>query len=323
MTGPVAVSVALVTYHSERFLPDCLGALPAALEGVGSWRLVVADNDSRDGTVELARELAPGATVLPLGRNAGYATGINAVAAAVPSDAVLVLNPDTRLAPGSVRRLLDALAEPGTGIAVPRLREGDGSVARSLRREPTVLRALGEAVLGGERAGRFPALGEVVTHPARYEAPGLADWAVGAVMLVSRRCLDAVGPWDESFFLYSEETDFCLRARAAGFRLRYVPSAEVVHLGGDSGVSPHLWTVLTTNRVRLFAKHHGVARTRGFWAAVVLNEALRAGRRRGTHRAALRALLPGPRRLVASPPATPPAGGSGPAYDTRRSNTST
>ena len=154
--------------------------------------------------------------------------------------------------------------------------DGDGAVLRSLRREPTVLRAVGEAVVGGERAGRYRHWGEVVSDPDSYTHAKEADWATGAAMLVSRECLAAVGPWDESFFLYSEEVDFALRARDRGFRLRYEPAAGAVHLGGESGIDPALWALLTRNRIRLYRARHGRVRTAAFTGAVVLNEAVRA-----------------------------------------------
>ncbi|MDP8961599.1 MAG: hypothetical protein M3N32_08300, partial [Actinomycetota bacterium] len=108
---------------------------------------------------------------------------------------------------------------------------------------------------------------------------------------ISRRCLEQVGPWDETFFLYAEETEFALRARDAGFVLRYVPDAVATHLGGDRHTSSRLWALLAVNRVRLYSRRHGPVRTAAFWAAVALNEALRALAGRGVHRAALRALL--------------------------------
>ncbi len=111
-------------------------------------------------------------------------------------------------------------------------------------------------------------------------------------MMISSECLDDVGAWDESYFLYSEETDFALRARDCGFVVRYTPEAEVVHLGGDSGVSPRLWALLTVNRVKLYGRRHGAGRTALFRVAVTLNEAIRALRGSPTHAAGLRALLP-------------------------------
>ncbi|MCZ0985321.1 hypothetical protein O1M54_05915 [Streptomyces diastatochromogenes] len=158
---------------------------------------------------------------------------------------------------GCAKRLVDGLGD-GVGIAVPLLyEEGRDTPHHSLRRESSVLRALGEAVIGNTRAGRFPALSEMVTDPAAYRRPTRADWATGALMAISGDCLAACGPWDESFFLYSEETEYCLRARDRGYGTRLEPTAEAVHLGGDSQVSPRLWTLLTLNRVRLYRRRHG------------------------------------------------------------------
>jgi GT2 family glycosyltransferase len=268
------------------------------MEVVASWRLIVVDNDSHDDTLAVVAREAPDALVIAPGRNAGYAAGINTATHALASTAVLALNPDARLAPGSVARLLRTLAETGVGVAVPSTRAADGTLDHTRRREPTVGRALGEAVLGGNRAGRWPRWGEVELDPADYERESPVDWAVGAVMLMSRACLEAVGDWDESFFLYSEETDFSLRVRDAGWEVRFVPDAVVTHLGGDSGVSPRLWTLLTLNRVRLYRKRHGAWAAGAFWAAVTLNEGLRLGQGE-THQEAWRALRHGPHRVDA------------------------
>jgi GT2 family glycosyltransferase len=290
--GQKAQVVALVvTHNSDWVLPGLVASLAAGFEGVDRYQVVIVDNASTDSTLEVASERIPEARVVRLPENRGFAAAINAgLAQASPSEAVLVLNPDIRLRPGAVARLLHCLEMPGTGIAVPRIQNGDGRLEWSLRREPTVLRALGEAVLGGGRAGRFPALGELVSRDELYENPMVADWATGAAMLISRRCLDAVGTWDERFFLYSEETDFALRARDKSFVLRYAPDAEVVHLGGEASESPRLWSILSVNRVRLYRSRHSSARSGLFWVAVVLNEALRSPRG-PTHRAALSALL--------------------------------
>jgi GT2 family glycosyltransferase/glycosyltransferase involved in cell wall biosynthesis len=311
MADPMpTVVVALVTYNSEAVLPACLSSLATATAGSGPCRLVVADNASTDRSVALVEELCPEATIVRLDRNRGYAAGVNAAVDAAPAaDAVLVLNPDARLGAGSLRLLLDALAVPGTGIAVPRLVDEAGRLQHSLRREPTVGRALGEAVLGGARAGRFRLLGEMVTRGEHYARPGLADWATGAVMLISRRCLDAVGRWDESFFLYSEETDFALRARDAGYAVRYVPEAVAVHLGGDVMASPSLWGLLTFNRARLYRRRHGPVATGAFVGALMAGEAVRAVHGPPRHRAALRALLG--RRTPHRPP---PGAATAPAY---------
>ncbi|MEU4037238.1 glycosyltransferase family 2 protein [Streptomyces collinus] len=302
--SPVAVIV--VTWNSASVLPGFLASLADGMAGL-DWRLAVADNDSADDTVDVLRALAPDATVVQTGRNAGYAAGINAALAAAGEwegghGAVLICNPDIRMRQGCAKRLVDRL-DGEVGIAVPLLyEEGHDTPHFSLRRESSVFRALGEAVIGNRRAGRFPALSELVTDPAAYRRPTRADWATGALMAISADCLAACGPWDESFFLYSEETEFCLRARDLGHVTRLEPTAEAVHLGGDSQVSPRLWRLLTLNRVRLYGRRHGALATACFRAAVFLREASRAALGREASRAAAVALLrPGALRATPGP----------------------
>lgn len=286
------LSVVVVTHDSRHLLGDLVASLGPGLEGVAGQELVVVDNASRDGSAEEAERLAPHARVLRCPVNGGYAAGINAgVAVAGASRAVLVCNPDVRLERGCARALLDALDMPATGIAVPRLVGADGCLQYSLRRDPTLLRAAAEALAGGSRVGRYAPLGEVVADPRAYRSPQVVDWAAGAVLLLSRSCLEAVGPWDESYFLYSEEVDYALRARDRGFLVRYTPAAAAVHLGGEAPSSPQLWGRLVSNRVRLFARRHGPVATAAYWGAVTAGEAARAAAGRARSRAALAALL--------------------------------
>ncbi len=286
------VAVVVVTYQSSRLLADFVGSLEAGLAGLGSWRLIAVDNDSDDGTVDEIARLAPSATVVDLGANRGYAAGVNAgVTAAGAVDAVLVANPDIRLEPGTVARMVETMIETRAGIVVPRLVDERRRLLTTLRREPTLARVVGEAVLGGGRAGRSPRWGEVVTDPAAYGHRATADWATGALMLISSTCAQTVGTWDESFFLYSEETDYCLRARNAGFPLVYEPDSIAVHLGGESGVSPPLYGLLTVNRVRLYRRTHGPVAGAAFWSMLLLGEAVRAAAGRPTSKAAVRGLL--------------------------------
>ena len=299
-TAPETVAVVVVTYNSERLVPDLVASLGPGLAGV-DWHLTVADNASADDSVGAVRRLAPDATVVEMGRNAGYAAGINAaVAKSGPFTAVLVLNPDVRLTPGCIRTLLGVLRKEGTGIAVPLLVDGDDELIHTMRRDPAIRRVLGDAAMGAIRAGRYPALGEMVTDERRYAAETVTDWAEGSTVLISAECWDAVAPWDESFFLYSEETDFALRARDAGFATRFTPAARAVHLEGDSKVSPGLWALLTLNKVRLYGRRHGRLAATGFWAALLLREGSRAALGKAPSRRAARALL-SPARMRETP----------------------
>lgn len=207
MPGP-HVSVVVVTYNSARHLDGFLGALDAAADGV-DYELVVADNASADDTTPIVRAARPDAVLVDLGANRGYAAGVNAgIAAAHRQSAVLVCNPDVRLGASAMRHLLDALQRPNAGITAPRTSTESGQLVHSVRRDATVRRVLGEAVLGGTRACKYAALSQIVGDEREYDYAHPVEWASGAVLMCSRACIDAVGPWDESFFLYSEEVDF-------------------------------------------------------------------------------------------------------------------
>jgi N-acetylglucosaminyl-diphospho-decaprenol L-rhamnosyltransferase len=293
--GEPDVVLIAVTHNSAVIIDSFVQALPGALEDIDSAKVLVVDNASRDRTVERIRQMAPWIIVLESGENLGYGGGINLGLRHLRGRrGVMVLNPDTRPAAGSVKRLLAAVeSDDHVGIAVPLIVDSSGRLSYSLRREPTIRRAFGEAILGGRRAANFPSLGEVIRDPGYYVDGAAADWATGAAMFLSRRTLDAVGFWAEDFFLYSEETDYALRARDAQLGLRLVTSAMVAHDGGEMTRSPWLWSIRAVNRTRLYRRRHGRATSMIYWSAVVLNEATRAVLGRATHRAALRALLTG------------------------------
>jgi N-acetylglucosaminyl-diphospho-decaprenol L-rhamnosyltransferase len=284
------VVVIIVSWNSARQLPAALESLARGMEGVGQWGLVVVDNASVDESANVVRRFAPDVKIVQSGANVGYAAALNLGRRAAPgADSYLVMNPDVVLDPGCVGSLVTCLDGVSVGIAVPRQRDHTGRLLRTLRREPGVKRAFGEAILGGRIAGRAGMLGETMTSPRAYEHPADVDWASGSLMLVSDECWQAVGDWNESFFLYSEETDFCLRANDTGYRVRYCPEAGAVHGGGDSHVSAKLYSLLTLNRIRLYQLRHGRAMTWAFAVGVGLNELLRA--RGAIHRAALSTLV--------------------------------
>lgn len=285
------VVVVVVTYNSADVVTGLVESLASGL-GELSWHLVVADNCSQDGSVEVVRQTAPHATVLALPNNRGYAAGINAaVAAAPPHSAVLVLNPDVRLEPGCVPNLLAAMRRSGAGIVVPRLRDASGGLIHSMRRTPTVLRTLGDAVVGAVRAGRHSTVGEMVTDARAYDVEQDVAWAEGSTQLVDAECWKVCGAWDEGYFLYSEETEFHLRAGDHGWTVRYVPSAGAVHLEGGSATSSRLWPLLVANRWRLFRSRHGAVHSAAFWAALLARESSRALLGRATCRKAAHVLL--------------------------------
>lgn len=284
------LSIIIVTFNSGAVLPALLDSLPEGLRGIAEFEVVVVDNDSRDGSAELAQAHPVGPRVMRMGRNAGYAAAINAAAATALSNAdLLILNPDLRLYPGAVRPLSALAAMPSVGIVVPRNFREDGTTDPTLRREPSILTAWSEAVLGGKLAARL-GWGEIVGEPDCYDRFGSTEWASGSALLVSARARRAVGDWDESFFLYSEEVDYQRRVREAGFDIVYEPRSQVMHAGGGSGTNPRLFALMTANRIRYYGRHHDTLSTSLFRLGIAVGEAARSWRG-SMHRAAFRGAL--------------------------------
>jgi GT2 family glycosyltransferase len=290
------VGVVIVTFNSAGVLDRLLPTLARGLDGV-AWRAVVVDNASTDDTVAIAR--SAGLDVVALDRNVGYAAAINHGARTFPgARSVLVLNPDVELVPGCAAALYRQLANERVGIVAPKMFVDEQTMEPSQRRDPSLLRTWGPALLGGAIADHFSALSESVADPRMYERERDVDWAVGAVLLVGRDCSNAIGEWDESLFLYSEETDYCMRARAAGYAVRYTPDAVVYHPGGDGLVNPRLRAIMTVNRVRVYRRSHGVVASWCFFAGALFHEVTRAAAGRRASRTAALALV-SPRRRPA------------------------
>jgi N-acetylglucosaminyl-diphospho-decaprenol L-rhamnosyltransferase len=284
------VAICVVTYNSAPLIADLVSSLERGAEGVIST-LIFSDNASSDDTLEQIRRHAVDATVVRNPGNLGYGAGINAaVRAAGEQDAYLILNADVRLDPGCVATLL-ASVKPGIGIVVPLLRDAQGERISSLRRAPSIGRAWADALLGAERAGRFARLGEIVTDDRSYRSEHTVDWAEGSTQLVSADCWKTCGAWDESYFLYSEETEYDLRIRRFGKSVWYQPLATAQHLEGGSADNPRQWSLLVANRIKLFRSRHGRFATAAFWLAVVVREGSRSVLGKATSRAALRDLL--------------------------------
>lgn len=248
------IAVIVVTYQSGDAVTPLIASLRAETADQ-SIRVVIADNASTDNTVDRARE-HPDLIVIDNGSNPGYAGGINAaMAVAGDAEAFLILNPDLQVERHCLQRLLLKMREVGAGIVVPAISAPGGQQSLSLRYEPSVSRALGDALFGRIWPLRPHWLTETVRASSAYASAHPIDWATGAALLVNREAAKKIGAWDESFFLYSEETDYFRRARNAGYSVWYEPTARVIHAEGGSGRSADLVALTIVNAVRYAEKH--------------------------------------------------------------------
>ncbi len=228
------VGAVVVNYDAGPSLGRCVASLRAA--GLGT--VVVVDNGSHDGSLASLARADADAVLVPLGRNVGYASAVNRgvqhLADAI--EAVLVCNPDLVVEPDAVSLLWDALvAHAETAAVGPTVRDPDGRPYPSARQFPDYKTAVAHGLLGmflpDNRWSR------AYRREDALRAPGTApevDWVSGACMLVRKSALFSVGGFDEGYFMYVEDLDLCWRLRRAGWSVRQVPSAQVVHVGGVS-----------------------------------------------------------------------------------------
>jgi N-acetylglucosaminyl-diphospho-decaprenol L-rhamnosyltransferase len=263
------VSVVVVSYNAREHLRRCLSAVAG-----DAYEVVVVDNGSSDGSVELVRERFPSARLLQLGRNVGLPAANNAGIRVASGRYVLVLNSDAwprEHAIAELTRLVDA--HPDIGAVGPRLLNPDGSLQRSVRGFPTLWRLATEYFFLRKLAPRSRLLNAFYGAGFPHDAPRHVEWLTSAVLLLRREAVDDVGGFDPSFFIFSDEVDLCLRLRRAGWSVVFWPRAEFVHVGGVS-TRPQwgrMYREQLRSHMRYFAKHEGLeraeqARTLLLWA---------------------------------------------------------
>lgn len=252
------LSGVIVNWNVRELLRACLNS---TLSDMGDdAELVVVDNASHDGSVDMVRAEFPDVRLIANAVNVGFGAANNQALRESDSRYVLFLNPDTEVRPGAIRRLLAFIDQrPQVACVGPKLLNPDGSMQSSRRSFPSVATAFVESTVLQRRLGGLKALARFYGSGQPEDEPRQVDWLVGACLLVRRAALDEVGAFDERFFMYSEEMDLCYRFNQAGYEVWYVPEAEVVHHEAASS-SQDLFrrnVNFHESRYRFFRKHHG------------------------------------------------------------------
>jgi hypothetical protein len=286
------VSVVVVTLNALPWIERCL-------ESVRAYETIVVDHGSKDGTLELVRRRFPEVRLIEEG-NTGLGAGSNTGMRVASGDYFLLLNSDAWAVGDAVERLVAFTKEhPEAAVVGPKLLNPDGSLQRSVRGFPSLWRlsteyfflrklAPGSRALNAFYASRFP-------HDEVREA----EFVMGACMLVRREAADTVGLFDEDFFMFSEETDWCYRFRQAGWKVLFFPGAEFVHVGGAS--TSQNWGPMYREQLRghlrFLAKHRGPREAERARRLLLASMRMRAvvfqGERRRTSREAARWLASG------------------------------
>lgn len=271
-TGAARWAAVVVNYESGPRLSTAVASVLADA-GAGAPEVVVVDNGSRDGSVDRLHDAALPVVVVPSGENAGYAAAANLGIARTSAAIVAVCNSDLEVTSGTAAAMLARFdAEPDLAAIGPQIRNPDGSIYPSARTQPSLVDAVGHALLGVARPhNRFT---------RRYREldadPGVArdvDWVSGAMIWLRRSAVASVGGWDDGFFMYLEDVDLCWRLRRLGWRVAYEPAGQVMHVQGVS-TSRHPYRMIATHHRSLYRyaskRWRGVRRALLFPAAAFL-----------------------------------------------------
>jgi GT2 family glycosyltransferase len=291
------LAVIVVSTNEARWLRACLASV-LAHRGECSIDVVVADNESTDGTAELVATEFPAARVVPC-VNRGFAHANNRAFMTTDARYALFLNPDTEIREGTFEALIRYLDKhSNVGLAGVIQLTPEGEIYPTIRYFPNALRALGQA-LGSERLP-FDAklLRERELDIDRYDEIVDCDWTSGSFMFARREALESAGLLDERSFIYGEEPDLCLRMKRAGWKVHHLPQMTIVHYAGKGGIRPNMVAQDAYARMLHARKHFSPMHRGAFVAALGLGYGLRAvvpdngeGRgRRDAARAALRLL---------------------------------
>lgn len=260
------VAVIVVTHDSAHELEGCVASV-LAHRGDADVDIAVCDSGSRDDVEAVAARLP--VRFLP-GPNLGFGAACNrGLAAYAPTSAryVLFLNPDVRVVGGTISHLVaECDCRPGIGVATARLVDQYGSLIRNMGRPSTPLEYWRLVLLGGS---------ELEWTSSRYDDEQACAWVEGSFLFARRDTIEQVGGFDERFFLYSEETDWCLRLRRAGWDVRHLPQLEIVHHQGGYA-QPELAAQLAFSKLLFARKHYGRVRTGAIQGALALRHLLRA-----------------------------------------------
>ncbi len=272
MASKPDLAVIIVTWNVRDLALACLRSVYEDSSASGlSVRCVVVDNASSDHTAEAIRKESPQTDVIEPGENTGFARGNNIGLRALGSPDlpefppyVLLLNPDTVVHRGALRNLIDAMEQTHAGLSGARLIYGDGSFQHSAFGFPGLAQLWIDLFPTPTRLQESRINGRYSRKLYQGTRPFRVDHPLGATFMLRREVIQTTGLFDEQFHLYCEEIDWALRIRRAGWEAICVPTAEVVHYGGQSTsqVRPQSIINLWAARLRLYRKHYSALKCR-------------------------------------------------------------
>ncbi len=253
----VDLSVIVVSYNTKDLLTTCLRSIGESKDV--SYEVIVIDNASTDGSVEMVRKEFPRVECIQNSKNEGFAKAVNQGLARASGKYLLLLNSDATVFPdtlASLRNYMDV--HPQVGVVGCRILSEAGNVQFSTGYYPTLWRVAQWMLFWDDVGLKYLTSQYHMENRRFYETEHNVDWVQGACLLISRTAYEKIGGLDESIFMYGEDVEYGYRAKQYGFSVRYIPYPSIVHLGqGSSGSTMSALIGEYRGLMNIYRKYHG------------------------------------------------------------------
>lgn len=252
------LSIIIVSWNTRQLLADCLVSVFQAADHL-SLEVIVVDNASSDNSQDMVRQNFPQVRLVANVHNPGFAAANNQGLSLAAGRYILLLNSDTVVPPQTLTTVVQYMDRtPNAGLCGVKLLNPDGTFQGSFANFPSLP---GELLSASGLGVRLFGPSYPSPRPSSNEQPRPVDWVAGAFMCLRRDAFVQVGGMDETYYMYSEETDWCYRLQRAGWKIYYLPQVAITHFGGGSTQHRRveMKARLYQSKVQFFAKHYGVA----------------------------------------------------------------
>ncbi|QPC80878.1 glycosyltransferase family 2 protein [Phototrophicus methaneseepsis] len=259
------LSIIIVSWNVKDLLAQCLNSIEQsgilAQDAQPSAEIIIVDSGSTDGTVEMVQQSYPQVQLLAQSENIGFTRANNIGLQAAKGHYLLLLNPDTEVIDHALQEIIAYMdTNPQVGIVGPHTLNSDGTTQSTRRRFPTRMLAFFESTWLQPYTPK-----SMLNHYYVVDQDDTGtfdvDWVQGSAMMVRREVYEQTGGLDEGYTMYSEEMDWCHRAKDAGWRVVYLGTAQIIHHGGKSSDQAGAWKHIyfQKSKIRYFEKYHGKA----------------------------------------------------------------
>jgi len=254
------VTIGLVNWNTRELLREALESLIESSRGI-SHEIIVVDNASTDGSAEMVKAHFPQVKMIENSENLAFTTGCNQIMSEMNGDYLLLSNTDVKVVGPAVRVLMDFMSTAeGAAACGPKLLNADLSLQYSARRFHTIYTILFEQMGLSRHYPRSKVFGKYLMSYWNHNEKRAVEYVSGAFVLMRREAIQQVGEFDEQYYFYAQEADWCKRAGKKGWKIYYVPEAQVIHYGGISTarVKAGMFANLHLDRYIFFRKHNGL-----------------------------------------------------------------